>query len=1123
MSRLPTLSSDQFDRASDALGRILAEGLSGEAAEVRIAAEAGSDSVLADALRQMLSAHESEIAASETDGAFHASAMEVVRDETRRAGERIERHVPEAIGPYRVRRFIASGGMGTVYEAEQDEPRRRVAIKVIRLELLTEASIRRFEDEGHMLARLRHPGIARVYAMGRTDTPAGTVPYLVLEFIDGVPITEYARTNGLDVRARVELICKVADAVQYAHDNGVLHRDLKPGNVLVDKHGQPHVLDFGIGRTFDEERDHASLTASGLFLGTLAYMSPEQAVRRKKPLDVRVDVYGVGAIGYELFAGRAPHVVKDMPLHEAVERVAMRAPAPLDARAREVGADLSAIFGKALATDPDRRYRSVRELRSDLQRYLEHEPVEARPPSHLYQARMLVRRHRTTFLLLTVLFATLVTGLGLALGQRMQALDAKAVATSTAEEATRDRRAAMLSNAWNAVEQGRPLGVFDAAAPFEAETERFVEHELLRAHTWNAVRVEAIEGMPPGSALLANPSGVRATTVARDGVVHLVDLEAARAEPLVPLGGDEPLQAKDVAWSQNQPTWLAVLGADELVVVDSETRRIIHTIDRQTPTVEGVGPDSDLVVWRAKGHDPELVDLRLGRRVLAPELGDGKTLSVLEGHLVVSGTTTRDVRTGDVRTIASRFHTAGRSPDGRYTMLNGHRPLVHDATLGDIWAPDGHQGLSMADYDFSPDGARLAVLYQDGSTQVWDLASRSLERTCWDTRVIAVWRERPHVSFVARGVRFVVGNRLRALVGDRIAEWSLSPPPTRLDHSSTATPYKFVYRIAWHPQGRWLASVSWDGTLVLWDTHTGDEIGRFDVATALGPELHAREKHTVVPICLGWDEEGQRVFLRLARGSYVVLDAWSGAALARGYSGYHQWLGLEGDSAWMVHPETHDAVRVPLEALGDPAPAAKDLPAGVLPAWTRSRARSAESLGSWHRNGQRVVQDLGRRAAAPWEEFQIWELPSGKTWRQRVTGEALAVHLTDEGRRLFVGTRSGDVQVFDVETRRRLMALHGHEDYVIAVARSPDGSMVATASGDGWVRLWPLRPMAERVAQRDASRADDLRLQDAVDRAIRAGADMQARAAALREDSSIADVDRLRAQALLLRRGSEAR
>jgi serine/threonine protein kinase/Flp pilus assembly protein TadD len=308
--------------------------------------------------------------------------------------------IGKRIGPYQILELLGTGGMGVVYRAAQETPiRRDVAIKILRGGFNPDQILARFEGERRALALADHPGIARILDAGSDEHGA---PYLVMELVRGVPITDYARARALSVRARVALLASACRAVQHAHQKGIIHRDLKPSNVLVsevDGVATVKVIDFGIARLIDEsERPHGTLTGEGQVLGTLEYMSPEQAQGRVREIDTRSDVYALGAVLYELLTGDRPHDLVGKSLPEAVEIIANERPRAFG-RTRggrtRVDSDLETIAMKALEHEPARRYEGAGALADDLERYLRAEPIAARPPSTAYQIRKLAQRHRT--------------------------------------------------------------------------------------------------------------------------------------------------------------------------------------------------------------------------------------------------------------------------------------------------------------------------------------------------------------------------------------------------------------------------------------------------------------------------------------------------------------------------------------------------------------------------------------------------------------------------------------------------------------------------------------------------------------------------------------------------------
>src|SRR5262245_55003108 len=300
---------------------------------------------------------------------------------------------PSRIARYRIIRRIGEGGMGVVYEAEQEHPRRTVALKIIKPSQTSSEMLRRFELEAEALGWLQHPGIALCYEAGTADIGFGPQPFFAMELVRGVPPKEYADEHGLSPRRRMEIIAKIGDAVQHAHQRGLIHRDLKPGNILVDSSGQPKILDFGVARLTDQNPQSTVQTGIGQLIGTLAYMSPEQVLADSRELDIRTDVYSMGVILYELLTGRLPYTI-GRRIHEVVQAIREEDPVRLSSISRLYRGDIETIAAKALEKNKTRRYSSAGDLAADIQRYLNDEPIEARPPSTTYQLQKFARRHK---------------------------------------------------------------------------------------------------------------------------------------------------------------------------------------------------------------------------------------------------------------------------------------------------------------------------------------------------------------------------------------------------------------------------------------------------------------------------------------------------------------------------------------------------------------------------------------------------------------------------------------------------------------------------------------------------------------------------------------------------------
>ncbi len=357
--------------------------------------------------------------------------------------------VPEFIGRYRILRLVAQGGMGAVYEAEQDKPHRIVALKVIRPGYANEEMTRRFEVESQALGRLHHPGIAQIYEAGSAETPFGVQPYFAMEFIDGVSLVAYADQHKLDARARLRLLASICDAVHHAHQRGLIHRDLKPSNVIVDSSGQPKILDFGIARITDSNSQATRETNVGQLIGTLPYMSPEQVMADPFEIDIRSDVYALGVILYELLVGELPFDLNRKAIHQAAQIIREQEPMRLSSLNRFYRGDIETIVAKTLEKQKSRRYDSAANLAADIRRFLNDEPITARPPSTAYQLQKFARRHRALVIGIAAVFIVLVAGIVASSIESVRARRAEVTArqAEVKERTERDRAVTAEKNA----------------------------------------------------------------------------------------------------------------------------------------------------------------------------------------------------------------------------------------------------------------------------------------------------------------------------------------------------------------------------------------------------------------------------------------------------------------------------------------------------------------------------------------------------------------------------------------------------------------------------------------------------------------------------------------------------
>ena len=376
----------------------------------------------------------------------------------------VEDLIGSQIGPYKLLQKLGEGGCGVVYMAEQASPvRRRVALKIIKLGMDTRSVIARFQAEQQALAMMDHPNIARVLDAGATQNGR---PFFVMELVHGIRITEFCDTNGFNTHQRLELFIQVCHAIQHAHQKGIIHRDIKPTNILVSLHDGrpvPKVIDFGIAKAMEEKlTDKTQLTMQGLVIGTPAYMSPEQALMSGLDVDTRSDVYSLGVLLYELLTGKTPfdqqelmasgldemrRTLRDqeprrpsakldsMPNTELTVTARRRHVEPPKLRS-ELRGDLDWIVMKTLEKDRARRYQTANGLALDVQRYLDNEPVFARPPSRLYRLQKLVRRNKVVCTIATLAVLAMVVSTIVSTVLFLRERDARERATQAEQQKT---------------------------------------------------------------------------------------------------------------------------------------------------------------------------------------------------------------------------------------------------------------------------------------------------------------------------------------------------------------------------------------------------------------------------------------------------------------------------------------------------------------------------------------------------------------------------------------------------------------------------------------------------------------------------------------------------------------
>jgi serine/threonine protein kinase/tetratricopeptide (TPR) repeat protein len=525
--------------------------LAGEARALFLNGACAADSALRARLEALLAAHDQ----SEGVLADTASPPATMKLDLSDAPDEI---VGQKIGRYKILEKVGEGGCGVVYVAEQTEPvRRRVALKVIKLGMDTKAVVARFEAERQALAMMDHPNIAKVLDAGSTETGR---PYFIMELVRGIRITEYCDQNHLSTNERLELFIKVCQAIQHAHQKGIIHRDIKPSNILVTLHDGvpvPKVIDFGIAKATEGRLTDATVyTQLHQFIGTPAYMSPEQAEMSGLDIDTRSDIYSLGVLLYELLTGSTPFDANELmsqgidamrrtirerdPVRpstklatlqgEELTTTAKRRSVETSKLAKLLRGDLDWIVMKCLEKDRTRRYETANGLGVDLKRHLNNETVVARPPSKVYEFQKTVRRHKVAFVAATAVMVVMAIGI--------------IMTTYQAVRATRARSEALAARRQAEAARGQAEGLVSfMMQDLQPALARYGRLPLLKQVVEKAIQY--YEGLPPELRDLKTEFGLADTTLARAQILRASgDLNGAEAEFRKALLLYEPLAAK---------------------------------------------------------------------------------------------------------------------------------------------------------------------------------------------------------------------------------------------------------------------------------------------------------------------------------------------------------------------------------------------------------------------------------------------------------------------------------------------------------------------------------------------------------------------------------------------------
>jgi WD40 repeat protein/tRNA A-37 threonylcarbamoyl transferase component Bud32 len=1010
---------------------------------------------------------------------------------------------PDRIGRFRIIREIGRGGMGIVYEAEQDDPARRVALKVIHPGMLSRGLLRRFRHETRALAQLMHPGIARIYEAGAASE-AGGRPYFAMELVEGPTLLRYAQDEALDVPARLEMIARVCDALHHAHQKGVIHRDIKPDNILVQvipgsdaghspdstlRAGvQPKVLDFGVARLAEEEEAVSLRTQSGQIVGTLPYMSPEQASGESAVADIRSDVYSAGVVAFELLSGARPFDTDHMPVHRAVKVV-------LDQPARRLGAvvpslrgDVETIVHKAMDPSPDRRYQSAADVAADIRRYLSGQPVAAHRPSIVYQVRKFVARHRTLVGGAAASVTLLVVGV--------------IVASALAVAATRSERRAQWERYRSAVSAAAFAVVNDEAGiarrQLESTTPEFRGWEF--RHLMGRIDQSTRVIDAPSIGL---PRPYVTAPVGPDNPDSLVLVGDDRSPALARLSLTDttitPLDPRLFVWYRAQASrssWRHPAPGPVIWTPDGKGGVQEHRVSPfpfgegtlySRATLSGSGQvlafiaylDGKVAAGVIDVRDDTCSTLEFDRTFLPIRIAldhEGTRLALAGG---LGEDTTLSVRVVDPRTghLLSEIPDIDREVQGMLLSRDGSRLTASQfgggLGLWDVSTPRARRISfraerhdSLQNLASSPDESLLAGATTDGLLRVYH--ADSLEPA--SPPLVGHEGEVLGVAFLGSGEIATTGR------DGSVRTWR--PGDTRSSsqvlrgHVGTVMPLA----VASTAGGAVLVTGGWDRTIKRWDLATGRLIGttaieREAIDLSLSPDqslvvcMEADGMCRVLEVATGAEVAGRR-FDRITTRP-VAFHADSRRVLI-------DWTpGRPEATFWNVRDnQIERAPATEILSVGSPAVSA---PARVI-AMTTFGVDGQTTALYYVPAGERMELPYVRRAvpeqvafspdglriavAGPDNRIDLYDLRSRAVVGSFIghTQEVLSIAFSRDGSRLFSSDYTGLIWVWSVETFEELIQLRGHTAHVRRILVTPAGDTLVSTSGDSTARVWTTPP-----------------------------------------------------------------
>jgi WD40 repeat protein len=962
-------------------------------------------------------------------------------------------------GDYQLIGEIARGAMGVVYKARQVSLNRPVALKMILAgQLASPGEVARFRREAEAAANLDHPGILPVYEVGEHEGQH----YYAMKLVEGGSLAAKIPDLVGQPRPAATLLARVCRAVHHAHQHGILHRDLKPGNVLVDPEGTPYVSDFGLTRRMEGD---SRVTQSGAIVGTPSYMAPEQAAA-KKDLSIAVDVYALGAILYEVLTGRPPFRA-DTPLDTLLQVMDREPPRP---RSLRPGADpdLETIALKCLQKEPAKRYGSAEALAEDLERWLGGEPILARRSSSGERLVKWARRRPAVASLLACLAAVVLGGVFAltalwlrAERERVEAVTQRRDAESAREEAAENARRAsaeaanarlrlydltvnQAQSAWREANVRRAIGLLNEQVPGgDGPDLRGFEWHYLWRLCHNA-RLTRHLGDNVVECVAFSPDGKRVGAVGRFGVLKVWD---ASTGAVVFAARDEADWVRRLAFSPDGRT-VATPSGRSVKVRDAVTGQVVRTLTGHKGRVNAVAysPDGQwlascddaatTVVWNASdgsvaatlgGHSAEVVDLAF--------FPDGGTLASVSGPGVVrvweipGG---RELRSFHGRVVAPVSMAV--SPDGSKIVLTGRKlavppvggVLIADALTGRelSWYPAPTNDVGAA--TFSPDGRLLAVTGDDNAVRLLEVAGgkevrRFRTRGRWNTRAV----------FSPDGSSLAAGG-----YDDTVEVWDVGRDQECLTRGGIFPRGSFYALNA--DSGQVVEFALSSVGLAIFDVTTGQRLVRLQ-----GVDSPWSAVNTVSPL-VAFAPDGRQVAGGSADGTVRIWDTKTGALLRE----------LEGIPNTGVTALAYSRVGTRLAAAGAEQVCVWELPSGRSVASLKGDLAEVNGL-AFSPDGRQLVTGSGQRT------ILLWDVERGTVVRtlSKVKGYGnfpSQVLFSPDGLRIVAATGSDSVEVFDADSGKELFSLAGHTAKVFQIALSPDGKRLASAADDGTVRVWNL-------------------------------------------------------------------